>query len=160
MGRKQDRTHAMKLVFRLGFAVGKPGEPADEAARYISDFAGAEYDDAPVSAPDDTAKTDKNVKIDSDYLSKTYAGVIGNLAEIDRIIDESAAGWKTERISKTDLAILRLAIYEMLFGGEVPAGVAVNEAVELAKIYGADESPAFINGVLGNVAREIEKKEG
>ena len=157
MGRKQDRAHAMKLIFRLGFAAVSRGN-TDVAEEYIRDFAGAETDD------DDSAPKNAE-KVDAEYLDKAYAGVTKNIEEIDRIIDESAAGWKTTRISKTDLAILRLAVYEMLFGGDVPAGVAVNEAVELAKVYSSDDSPSFVNGVLGRIcdvyasARRMEKKK-
>jgi N utilization substance protein B len=66
--------------------------------------------------------------------------------------------WAIERINKIDLALLRLCIYEMLCEKDVPDGVAINEAVELAKVYGADESPAFINGVLGGVARQLKER--
>ena len=70
------------------------------------------------------------------------------LNEIDEAINEKATGWKTSRMSKVDLALLRLAVYEICYDEEIPEGVAINEAVELAKKYGTDGSPAFINGVL------------
>lgn len=72
--------------------------------------------------------------------------------EIDEKINQVAKGWKTERMGKADLAILRLAVYEMLYDEDVPVKVAINEAVELAKKYGGDESPAFVNGILGKIA--------
>jgi N utilization substance protein B len=72
---------------------------------------------------------------------------------IDVIIDERSTGWKTSRMGKVELTILRLAVYEMLFDEDVPVTVAINEAVELAKKYGGDDTPAFINGVLAKVAK-------
>ena len=71
--------------------------------------------------------------------------------EIDAILNERTTGWTTSRMNKVDLAILRLAYYEMKFDESVPTGVAINEAVELAKKYSSDEAPAFINGVLAKL---------
>ena len=71
--------------------------------------------------------------------------------EIDESINRVAKGWKTERMGKTDLTILRLAVYEMKYDDEIPVGVAINEAVELAKKFGSDDSPAFVNGILAKL---------
>ncbi|MPM71128.1 Transcription antitermination protein NusB [bioreactor metagenome] len=76
--------------------------------------------------------------------------------EIDSLLDEFAKGWSVERMSKVDKAIMRLAVYEIKYAPGVPDGVAVNEAVELAKTYSSDEAPAFINGILGKI---IESEE-
>ena len=76
---------------------------------------------------------------------------VSGLAEIDEAIDAVAEGWKTGRMGKVDLTLIRLAVYEMKYDEDVPVGVAINEAVELAKKYGTDESPAFINGVLAKL---------
>ena len=78
------------------------------------------------------------------------------LSEIDEIITNKNKKWKKERISKVDIAILRLAIYEIYFSQEVPNSVAINEAVELAKEFGTEQSPAFINGILGNIVSTKE----
>ena len=72
--------------------------------------------------------------------------------DLDSRIDGVADKWKTERMTKVDLTIIRLAAYEMLYDEEVPTGVAINEAVELAKRYGTDQSPAFVNAVLAKLA--------
>ena len=72
--------------------------------------------------------------------------------DLDSRIDGVADKWKTERMTKVDLTIIRLATYEMLYDEEVPTGVAINEAVELAKRYGTDQSPAFVNAVLAKLA--------
>ena len=79
------------------------------------------------------------------------------MPEIDRIINDSARGWKTGRMNKVDLTILRLAVYELKWDEEIPVGVAINEAVELAKKFSGDEGPAFVNGVLGKVASQEQK---
>ena len=76
-------------------------------------------------------------------------GVFAHLAEIDALIDERLKDWDFGRLAKADLAILRLALYEIRFAPDISAATAIDQAVELAKIYGADEAPAFINGLLG-----------
>ena len=90
---------------------------------------------------------------DKKYILETVDGTMKNLEEIDGIIGEHAKGWTIERMSKVDLAILRLAVYEMLFSDEAPNSVAINEAVELAKKYSSDEAPSFINGILGKISQ-------
>ncbi|MBQ9117094.1 MAG: transcription antitermination factor NusB [Clostridia bacterium] len=85
------------------------------------------------------------------YICKTLTGVTEHREEIDAIISENSHGWKLSRISKTSGALLRLAIFEMLYG-DIPFGVAINEAVELAKKYDHEKSPKFINGILNAVA--------
>ena len=75
------------------------------------------------------------------------------MEEIDEIIEQTATGWTIARMGKVDLAILRLAVYEMKKDEDIPVSVAINEAVELAKKFGQDESPSFINGVLAKLAK-------
>jgi len=87
------------------------------------------------------------------------ADVVDKIEEIDAKIDEVAAGWKTKRMGKVELTILRLAVYEMLYDDTIPEKVSVNEAVELAKKFGGNESPAFVNGVLAKFIPKEEKKE-
>ncbi len=76
------------------------------------------------------------------------------LPEIDNKISEYSQGWKLDRIGKEELAILRLSVYEAVYDEEIPVGVAINEAVELGKKYGAEGGAAFINGMLGNIVNE------
>ena len=85
---------------------------------------------------------------DLKYINNKCSDIVSKIPEIDKAINASTTGWKTSRMSKVDLSIIRLAVYEMKYEEDIPAKVSVNEAVELAKKYGADESPAFINGVL------------
>ena len=80
--------------------------------------------------------------------------IIRLLPEIDAALDEISEGWKTRRMSKTDLTVLRLAYYEIKFDESVPTGVAINEAVELAKNYGEESSYSFVNGILAKAAKE------
>lgn len=80
--------------------------------------------------------------------------VIRHLPEIDERISGHSRGWKIDRIAKAELAILRLAVYEAVYDDTVPVGVAINEAVELAKQYGDDNAPAFVNGILGKIVNE------
>jgi N utilization substance protein B len=88
---------------------------------------------------------------DRDYIAGKVKLIIEKKEEIDSEINKAAVGWTTERMSKVDLTILRLAYYEMKIDEEVPEKVAVDQAVELAKKYGSDESPAFINGILAKL---------
>ena len=74
------------------------------------------------------------------------------IPEIDEKLNQAAAGWKTKRMGKVELTILRLALYEMLHDDAIPEKVSINEAVELAKRFSGEEGPAFINGVLGKIA--------
>ena len=82
---------------------------------------------------------------------KTYIFDKVKIGEIDAKINEVSEGWKTGRMGKVDLTLIRLAVYEMLYEEDVPAKVAINEAVELAKVYGTDNSPSFVNGVLAKL---------
>ena len=97
------------------------------------------------------ADIDELVDEDRDYIIQKTNSIIGLLGDIDDIIMEVSSGWKIERIGKAELAILRLAIYEMKYDEGVPFKVAINEAVELAKIYCNEDAKSFINGVLAKV---------
>jgi N utilization substance protein B len=90
------------------------------------------------------------------YVEQINGGVNAHQQEIDELISKYSVDWAIERIARVDLSILRVAIYEMLYRkDDVPAGAAINEAVELAKRYGGERSYAFINGILGSVAKEL-----
>ena len=89
------------------------------------------------------------------YIVSTANGIFAQKDTLDEVITKNLKpGWKTERLSKVSLAVLRLAVYEVLYVDDIPDHVAVNEAVELAKQYDIDEAPAFINGVLSGVLKE------
>ena len=90
---------------------------------------------------------------DGAFAEALANGVETHVAELDGLIAEHAIDWTIDRIARVDLSILRIALYEMLYRDDVPAGAAINEAVELAKRFGGEKSYAFINGILGVVAR-------
>ena len=85
------------------------------------------------------------------YSAEFQKKIKENLEQIDGQINEAAKGWRTDRMGKVELTLLRLAVYEMKYDDDIPQGVAINEAVELAKIFGGDTSSAFINGVLAKL---------
>ena len=132
MSRRSARKNAFFLLFQMDF---------NEAAEFeqVKEIFFAEKEE-PVEEGDKA------------FILSEVEGTREHMAEIDALIEQSAKGWDPERMNKVDLAILRLAVYEMKFG-ETPVGVAINEAVELAKKFSSDEAPAFINGVLGKAAQ-------
>ena len=92
---------------------------------------------------------------DERYVRTTYLGIMSHLAEIDELIGRHATGWRTGRLSRVSRAVLRLGAYELVYAENIPAPVAINEAVELCKKYDAPRARAFINGVLNAIKNEI-----
>ncbi|CDC27682.1 n utilization substance protein B homolog [Firmicutes bacterium CAG:466] len=132
MSRRNARKNAFVLLFQMEFN-------AAEEQEQMTDLFFAEQDE--VVTEEDKA-----------YTMAAVEGTRANLEAIDAVIDSFAKGWNTQRMNRVDLAILRLAVYELKYSKDVPVGVVINEAVELAKKYSSDEAPAFINGVLGKIA--------
>lgn len=93
----------------------------------------------------------------SDYTREVVEGVEAHTDEIDALIETNLKGWKKNRIAKMSLAILRVAVYEMKYMKSIPVSVSINEAVNLAKNYATDNDGAFVNGVLGSVAKTLDK---
>lgn len=131
MGRSEQREHIFKLLFQIEFTA--ESEMPEQVGMYF-DLRDVQKDS------------------DREYICKKYEAVAEKVAEIDTLLNEYATGWKTSRMNKVDLAILRLAVYEVKWDDEVPTAVAINEAVELAKKYSSEEGPAFINGILAKAA--------
>ena len=154
MSRSDARRHSFVLIFQFPF---HHKMDAENLAWLKSHY----YD-----CLDDAFKNESLLGLrptgrDDEYINRVVWGALDKQAQLDGVIENFLKEWSIDRINKVDLALLRLAIYEMLCEADVPFGVAINEAVELAKQFGTDESPSFINGVLGNVAREIkEAKHG
>ena len=144
MSRKTARRHAFNLIFTLPYDTVDVEKLAKTKVAY---FEYLEENDMP-----------RPKGKDAEYVDRAFWGVFERISQLDGVIENFLRDWTVNRLNKVDLALMRLAIYEMLCEKDVPLGVAVNEAVELAKEYGADESPPFVNGVLGNVAREIKQK--
>ena len=127
MTRRNLRIQLFKLLFRVEF--NQPEEMPEQMALFF-----------------DTEETiDEAAQAE---IQEKYEAIEGKLSELDRMLNEKATGWTTARMGKVDLAILRLALYEILYDDKVPSSVAINEAVEIAKKFGQDESPSFINGIL------------
>ncbi|MCB7303520.1 transcription antitermination factor NusB [Bariatricus massiliensis] len=131
MGRSELREHIFKMVFGVEFNAEE--ELTAQLNLYLDQL-------------EDVSEKDR------DYMLNKAKAVIEKLAEIDALLNASAEGWKTSRMNKVDLTILRLAVYEMRWDEDVPVKVAINEAVELSKRFSGDGGPAFINGVLGKLA--------
>ena len=91
----------------------------------------------------------------SEFSEQIFKGVLENLETIDSHIEKNLNGWTKERISKTSISILRMAIFEILFCDDIPVGVSINEAVELAKKYSTKKEASYINGMLGSVAKDL-----
>lgn len=132
MSRRALREQLFKLLFRVEF------NSVEEMNEQCSLF----FEDSENQAAEK----------DMDYLQGKLDQILEHLTEIDNLINEKAKGWTTARMSKVDLTIIRLAVYEILYDESVPAGVAINEAVELAKKFGQDESYGFVNGILAKFA--------
>lgn len=132
MSRRELREQLFKLLFRVEF--NDIEEMQEQCGFFFDDI------DNPVSEEDTVIIQDK------------FDRIMEKLTEIDNQVNERAKGWTTDRMAKVDLTIIRLAVYEILFDETVPAGVAINEAVELAKKFGQDTSYSFVNGVLARFA--------
>ena len=145
MSRSDARRHAFVLIFQMPFHNPMNAESLAWLKALYYDCLG------------DDLLGQRPAGRDDEYASRVMWGALEHQAQLDGVISNFLKDWDISRINKVDLALMRLAIYEMLREPDVPFGVAVNEAVELAKTYGTDESPAFINGVLGNVAREMSQ---
>ena len=142
------RTAARELAVQLCFRLSVDGELSEETLERF--FESEHYESL---AAEDEAFLQRPDEAQMAYIRAVTQGVAARQAELDAYIQKYAVGWKPERISKTALAVLRVAMYEILFVGDVPAGAAINEAVELAKGYDEPETVAFINGVLGAFVR-------
>lgn len=131
MSRRELREQIFKLLFRVEF--NKMEDMPEQEELFFED------EDAATGG-------------DASYISEKYHKISDKLNEIDALLNEKASGWDTGRMSKVDLTILRLAVYEICYDEDVPTGVAINEAVELAKKFGQDASYGFVNGVLAKFA--------
>ncbi len=142
MTRSLVREHLFRLLFRIEF--NPPQDMPDQVRLYFED--GFAEDDLKSTGSDVSDK-------DRKYITDKYEQIIGHLPELDEKIDKSAKGWSITRIGKVELAVLRLAVYEMLYDDDIPVGVAIDEAVELAKRFGGDSSGPFVNGILAALSK-------
>ena len=128
MSRRLLREQLFKLLFRIEF--NDIEEMQEQCAFFFDDI------DNPIEEKD------------RELIQKKFDLIMEKLSEIDEKINEKAKGWTSDRMGKVDLTIIRLAVYEIMYDEDVPTSVAINEAVELAKKFGKDESYSFVNGVL------------
>ncbi len=135
MGRKVAREGAMRLLFQMELNE----DYSDEAKSiFLENF---EYDETEIK-----------------YINESLISIMDNMETIDKYIEENLEGWSIYRLAKVDLAVLRIAIYEILFRQDIPVEVSINEAIEIVKKYSSYDSFKFVNGVLGGFVRGLEDK--
>lgn len=131
MSRREIREQIFRMLFRVEF--------------YAQEDMPEQYELFAEDLPDDNPA-------DLEYIENKIKRIEEVLEDIDAAINSAAEKWKTSRMGKVELTIIRLAVYEMKYEEDIPVSVAINEAVELAKIYGGDESAGFVNGILAKLA--------
>ena len=139
MKRRELRECIFQLLFRVEF--NRQEEMPEQADLYL----------------DDIREEQTVQEKDESYILEKYSRIAEELPKIDAMLDEASKGWKISRMGKVELTVLRLAVYEMKFDEDIPEKVAINEAVELARKFGGDDAPAFINGVLAKLAVKQER---
>ena len=131
MTRRQLRENVFKMLFRVEFHDDK------------------ELPEQLILFEDEVEPISEDEKI---YMTNKYKDIYAHIEELDAAINEVSKGWKTTRMGKVGLTLIRLAVYEIRFEEDIPVKVSINEAIELAKKYGTDDSPAFVNGILAKFA--------
>ncbi len=162
MSRKTARKHILNIVFQAEFDVDVEIEQI--MAVYDEEFKtteGVTDEKLDTEEKDIESKADKLRTIkknDRKFIISEAKGVIENKRKLDDIIEPALEKWEIDRLSKVDLSILRIAVYEILFAEDIPNAVAANEAVQLAKLFSGGNAPKFINGVLGKVIKQVENE--
>ena len=132
MDRTMARAHAMKLIYEWEMG----GDGGEETRLNLLEV--------------------KPNEREADYMNRMFEGVVANVQAIDARLTPFLKGWSIDRVTRVDLAILRLGAHELMLG-ETPKGVVINEAVELANQYSTDKAGGFVNGVLGNLGRALDE---
>lgn len=130
MNRREQREQIFKILFGVEFH--SADELEEQIGLYMEDLGDIR-------------------KKDADYMTGKVRSIVEHMDEIDGMINQASKNWKTTRMAKAELSILRLAAYEIKYEDDIPVSVSINEAVELAKIYGSDHGPAFVNGILSGM---------
>ena len=133
MGRHEQREQLFKLLFRVEF--NSVEDMREQVQLFFQD--------------EEIAYTEKAM----DAITEKFEKIQEKLPEIDKLIDEKVEGWNTARMGKVELTVLRIAVFEMMFDDDVPATVAINEAIEIAKVYGQETSGGFVNAVLAKFVK-------
>ena len=130
MNRREQREQIFKILFGVEFH--SADELEEQIGLYMEDLGDIR-------------------KKDADYMTGKVRSIVEHMDEIDGMINQASKNWKTTRMAKAELSILRLAAYEIKYEDDIPVSVSINEAVELAKLYGSDHGPAFVNGILSGL---------
>ena len=133
MGRHEQREQVFKLLFRVEF--NTPEDMPEQIKLFIEDNEEVTY------------------QKDADYIEERFTEIQEKISEIDKLINDNTEGWDTTRMGKVELTVLRLAVFEIVFDKEIPGSVAINEAVEIAKKYGQDNSGGFVNAILAKIVK-------
>lgn len=133
MGRHEQREQVFKLLFRVEFNI--PEDMPEQIKLFMEDNEGVMY------------------QKDADYIEARFAKIQEKLPEIDKLLNDNTEGWDTTRMGKVELTVLRLAVYEIVYDEEIPDSVAINEAVEIAKEYGQQNSGGFVNAILAKIVK-------
>lgn len=143
MRRSQIREQIFKLLFRIEF---NSSEDMPEQVQLFMESPTLDNDENDYKEVTFTESEEK-------YIREKYEDIVSHVSEIDSLISKTSSGWSLDRLGKVELTILRLATYEIMFDDDIPTGVAIDQAVELSKRFGRDESYAFINGVLAGLSK-------
>ena len=146
MTRRELREHCFKMLFSANFY--KTEEAEQQLDRY---FDAPEEDETDADGKTEVVHQVGLGEEDREYLHRRVEQIMEAIPELDASLNQVAEGWKTRRMGKVELTILRLALYEMKKDDSIPEKVAINEAVELAKKFGGSDSPAFVNGILAKL---------
>ena len=133
MGRHEQREQIFRLLFQIEFH--EPKDMPRQMRLFVED------------------SEEIRTQQEADLIEARCQAVREKVPEIDKLIEENVKGWDTSRMGKVELTELRLAVYEMRYDEDIPTGVAINEAVEIAKMYGQENSGSFVNGILGKIVK-------
>ena len=150
MTRRELREHVFMQLFTTQFYTESEEDRSEQMKLYFSHAEGDGLDYPPALLSEEEQE---------EIVAKTQA-VLSNLEKVDPLIEETSVGWTLERMNRTDLSILRLGVYELLYDDTIPPGVAINEAVLLARKFGGEDSYSFINGILGRIQKEHAAEQG
>lgn len=143
--RHRAREIALQILYHYDLAVHSSGQKPPEGQGLVADLR-YHFDHFGIA---------ENLR---EFASQLVAGTLSQIPDLDRVLEKHASNWKVPRMSSVDRSLLRMAIYEMLHLPEVPHSVVIDEAVELAKQFGTEDTPSFINGVLDSVKTQLQEQ--
>lgn len=146
--RRQGRELALKILYSL------PDHEGGSLEAVFADFWRNFHDRSDLPLDVEAGREDEVSPQSRQFAEQLVAGVSEQLERVDRMIEAHSSNWSLDRMARVDLALLRMATFELLCSRDVPANVVINEAIEIGKCFGTKETPAFINGILDQVARD------